>query len=88
MSTRSWLNWAGWVSGTPSTTTETDGSLLRACEMPRITTKDVPAFWVSTSVTFGVDWMKSRGRSMPLSSIVWAVKAVTCAGTFCSVSDR
>ncbi len=82
------MNWAGWVSGTPSTTTATDGSELRAWEMPRITTKEVPTFWVSTRVTFGVDWMKSRGDSIPLASIVWAVKAVTWAGTFCSCSER
>ncbi len=39
-------------------------------------------------VTFGVDWMKSRGRSTPLFSKSRAVKAVTWAGTFCSVSSR
>ncbi len=45
-------------------------------------------FWVSTSVTFGVAEMKSRGISMPLSRMVWAVKAVTCTGAFSSASER
>ena len=41
--------------------TATDGSLLRACEMPRTTTKAFPAFCVSTSVMFGTSAMKSAG---------------------------
>ncbi len=56
--------------------------------MPRITTKEVPAFWVSIRVTLGTALMKSRGISMPLDSMVWAVKADTCAGTSCSASAR
>ncbi len=62
MSNISWLNSAGFVFSTPSTSTATDGSLLRAWEMPRNTTNALPGFWVSTSVMFGTSWMKSCGR--------------------------
>jgi hypothetical protein len=45
--------------------------------MPRIVTNALPAFCVSTSVTFGVRPMKSRGCWMPAAWIVDALNAVT-----------
>ncbi len=68
--------------------TATDGSLLRACEMPRTTMNEVPWFWVCTSVMFGVSAMKSCGRRMPADSISCAVKALTATGTSSSASSR
>ena len=65
MSISSWLNCDGLAIATPSMSTATEGSLLRACEMPRTVTNDVPWFCVCTSVMFGVRSMKSCGRSMP-----------------------
>ena len=81
MSNSSWLNSAGLVSSTPSTSTATEGSLLRACEMPRTTTKALPAFCVSTSVMLGTRAMKSAGLSMPAASMVSAVNTLTVIGT-------
>ncbi len=37
--------------------TATEGSELRAWEMPRMVTNAVPTFWVSTKVTLGVSAM-------------------------------
>src|SRR5579871_2355740 len=74
--------------GTPSTTIAADGSLLRACEMPRMTMKLVPEFCVAMNVTLGTALRKSAGDSMPLLAIVSAVKAVTCEGTLWMSSER
>ena len=54
MSNSSWLNCDGLAISTPSISTATEGSLLRACEMPRTTMNDVPWFCVCTIVMFGV----------------------------------
>ena len=59
------MNCEGLAISTPSISTATEGSLLRAWEMPRTTMKDVPWFWVCTIVMFGVSAMKSCGRRMP-----------------------
>ena len=88
MSYSSWLNSAGFVSSTPSTCTATDGSLLRACEMPRTTTNALPAFCVSTSVMFGTIWMKSAGRWMPASLIRVSVNTLIVTGTSWKDSSR
>ena len=88
MSDSSWLNSYGLVSSTPSTSTATDGSLLRACEMPRMVTNELPTFCVSTIVMFGTSAMKSRGASIPADSIVCAVNTFTVTGTSSNVSSR
>ncbi len=88
MSNSSWLNCDGLAIGTPSISTATDGSLLRACEMPRTTMNEVPWFCVCTIVMFGVSAMKSCGRRMPADSISSALKAVTATGTSSSASSR
>jgi multisubunit Na+/H+ antiporter MnhB subunit len=88
MSKISWLNSAGLVSSTPSTSTATLGSLLRACEMPRTTTKALPAFCVSTSVMFGTSAMKSPGLSMPAFRIVASVNTLIVTGTSWKDSSR
>ena len=49
--------------------------------MPRMTMKLVPEFCVATKVTFGTALRKSAGDSIPLFTMVSAVKAVTCDGT-------
>ena len=54
MSNSSWLNCEGFAISTPSISTATEGSLLRAWEMPRTTMNDVPWFCVCTIVMFGV----------------------------------
>ncbi len=62
MSNSSWLKADGFASSTPSISTATDGSLLRAWEMPRTVMNEVPWFWVCTIVMLGVSAMKSCGR--------------------------
>jgi hypothetical protein len=48
--------------------------------MPRMMTKELPAFCVWTKLTLGVSAMKSAGRSIPALVIASEVKAVTAAG--------
>ncbi len=88
MSISSWLNCDGFAIATPSMTTATEGSLLRACEMPRTVTNDVPWFCVCTRVMFGVRSMKSCGRSIPAASISAAVNTFTATGTSSDASSR
>src|SRR6185436_5835421 len=73
---------------TPSMTTATDGSLFRACEMPRTVTNEVPWFCVCTRVMFGVRSMKSCGRSMPAAWMSAAVNTFTATGTLSEASSR
>src|SRR5688572_2177077 len=88
MSYSSWLNCEGFAIRTPSIRTATEGSLLRAWEMPRTTMKEVPWFCVWTIVMLGVRAMKSCGRTIPADWISWALKAFTTTGTSSSVSSR
>ena len=88
MSKSSWLNCEGFAICTPSMSTATEGSLLRACEMPRTVTNEVPWFWVCTRLMFGVSATKSCGRSMPAASISAAVKALIATGTSSDDSSR
>src|SRR5688572_16218290 len=88
MSISSWLNCEGFAIATPSMTTATDGSLLRACEMPRTVTNEVPWFCVCTRVMFGVRSMKSCGRSIPAAWISAAVNTFTATGTSSDASSR
>ncbi len=80
MSNSSWLNCAGFDISTPSTTTATGMSLLRACDTPRIVMNELPGFCVWTIVMFGVSAMKSCGFAMPAESISAAVNALMAAG--------
>jgi hypothetical protein len=88
MSNSSWLNWDGFASSTPSISTATEGSLLRACEMPRTVMNEVPWFCVCTIVMFGVSAMKSCGRVMPADSISAALNALTARGASSCDSSR
>jgi hypothetical protein len=88
MSKSSWLNCEGFAICTPSMSTATEGSLLRACEIPRTVTNDVPWFWVCTRLMFGVSATKSCGRSMPADLISAAVKALIATGTSRDDSSR
>ncbi len=88
MSNSSWLNCEGLAISTPSINTATEGSLLRACEMPRTTMNEVPWFCVCTIVMFGVSAMKSCGREMPADSISAALNAVIATGTSSKDSSR
>src|SRR5690242_17836853 len=88
MSNSSLLNSAGLVSSTPSTSTATEGSLLRACETPRTTTKALPAFCVSTSVMLGTCAMKSAGFWMPAAAMACSVNTFTVIGTSRKDSSR
>ncbi len=88
MSKSSWLNCEGFAICTPSMSTATEGSLLRACEMPRTVTNEVPWFWVCTRLMFGVSATKSCGRSMPAALISAAVKALIAPGTSSNGSSR
>ena len=88
MSKSSWLNCEGLAISTPSISTATEGSLLRAWEMPRTTMKDVPWFWVCTIVMFGVSAMKSCGRRIPAERISSSLKALIATGTSSSRSSR
>ena len=56
--------------------------------MPRITTKALPAFCVSTSVMFGTSAMKSAGLVMPAASIVCSVNTLMVTGTSRNASSR
>ena len=88
MSNSSWLNCDGFAISTPSIMTATDGSLLRACEIPRTTMNEVPWFCVCTIVMFGVSAMKSWGRRMPADSISCSLNALIATGTSNSDSSR
>ena len=88
MSKSSWLNCEGFAICTPSMSTATEGSLLRACEMPRTVTNEVPWFWVCTRLMFGVSATKSCGRSIPAVLISAAVKALIAPGTSSDDSSR
>ena len=76
MSKSSWLNCEGFAICTPSMSTATEGSLLRACEMPRTVTNEVPWFWVCTRLMFGVSATKSCGRSMPAALMIGRGKGI------------
>ena len=76
MSNSSWLNCDGFAISTPSIITATDGSLLRAWEMPRTMMNEVPWFCVCTIVMLGVSAMKSCGRWMPADWISSGVEGV------------
>jgi hypothetical protein len=56
--------------------------------MPRITTKALPAFWVSTSVMLGTIATKSAGFWMPAEAMACSVNTFTAIGTSRKDSSR
>jgi hypothetical protein len=60
-------------SSTPSTSTATDGSLLRACEMPRMVMNELPTFPHLDQGHVRHQRHEVAGASIPADSIACAV---------------